>query len=52
MISSGGLRMPRDDVMVFHVNTCSYYAKGSADYVGIWDFDEFFLPREIGRAHV
>ena len=45
MISSGGLRMPRDDVMVFHVNTCSYYAKGSADYVGIWDFDEFFLPR-------
>lgn len=22
-----------------------YYAKGTADYVGIWDFDEFFQPR-------
>ena len=24
---------------------CSYYAKGCADYVGVWDFDEFFQPR-------
>jgi hypothetical protein len=24
---------------------CSYYAKGTADYVGVWDFDEFFQPR-------
>lgn len=24
---------------------CLYYSKGSADYVGVWDFDEFFQPR-------
>ena len=23
---------------------CSYYSKGAADYVGVWDFDEFFQP--------
>ena len=23
---------------------CNYYAKGAADYVGVWDFDEFFQP--------
>ena len=24
---------------------CTYYSKGVADYVGIWDFNEFFIPR-------
>ena len=24
---------------------CSYFSKGVADNVGVWDFDEFFLPR-------
>ena len=24
---------------------CTYYAKGTSDYVGVWDFDEFFIPR-------
>ena len=24
---------------------CSYYSKGTADYVGVWDFDHFFIPR-------
>lgn len=24
---------------------CSYYSKGAADYVGVWDVDEFFQPR-------
>jgi hypothetical protein len=24
---------------------CSYYSKGTADYVGVWDFDDFFIPR-------
>jgi hypothetical protein len=28
---------------------CSYYAKGSADYVGVWDFDEFFQPRGLNK---
>ena len=23
---------------------CTYYSKGTADYVGVWDFDEFFQP--------
>jgi hypothetical protein len=23
----------------------TYYSKGMADYVGIWDYDEFFQPR-------
>ena len=23
----------------------TYYSKGMADYVGVWDFDEFFQPR-------
>lgn len=24
---------------------CSYYSKGAADYVGVWDFEDFFIPR-------
>ena len=24
---------------------CSYYSKGTTDYVGVWDFDDFFIPR-------
>jgi Glycosyltransferase family 92 len=24
---------------------CSYYSKGTADYVGVWDFDDFLIPR-------
>ena len=43
-VSSGGLRWARDNVKNFHVNMCSYYSKGAADYVGVWDFDEFFQP--------
>ena len=43
--STGGMRWGRDNIKNFHVNMCTYYAKGSAHYVGIWDFDEFFLPR-------
>lgn len=30
---------------MFQVNLCTYYSKGLADYVGIWDFDEFFIPK-------
>lgn len=29
----------------FQVNFCTYYSKGVSDYVAIWDFDEFFIPR-------
>lgn len=31
-------------VKVFSVNMCLYFAKGMADYVAIWDVDEFFIP--------
>ena len=40
-----GLSLYRDNVKVFHANTCLYYSKGVADYVGIWDVDEFFIPK-------
>lgn len=32
-------------ITVLQVNFCTYYSKGVADYVAIWDFDEFFIPR-------
>ena len=35
----------RDNIKNFHVNMCTYYSKGTADYVAVWDFDEFFQPR-------
>jgi hypothetical protein len=35
----------RDNVKTFFVNMYTYYSKGMADYVGIWDYDEFFQPR-------
>ena len=44
-ISTGGLKWGRDNVKNFHVNMCLYYSKGAADYVGVWDYDEFFQPR-------
>ena len=28
-----------------YINMCSYYSKGTADYVGVWDFEDFFIPR-------
>ena len=31
------------------MNLCGYYSKGVADHVGIWDFDEFFVPRGKNR---
>jgi hypothetical protein len=43
--STGGIQFARDNFKIFHVNMCSYFAKGVADYVGIWDFDEFFIPK-------
>ena len=47
--STGGLKWGRDNVKNFFVNTCTYYSKGVADYVGVWDFDEFFQPRGTNR---
>ena len=40
-----GLTMDRDNIKVMFVNMCLYMSKGQADYVAIWDFDEFFIPK-------
>ena len=32
-------------VRKLQVNFCTYFSKGVADNVGIWDFDEFFIPK-------
>ena len=45
MYSLLGLSVQRDNVKVFHANMCLYYSRGVADYVGIWDVDEFFIPK-------
>ena len=31
------------------MNLCTYLAKGMADYVGVWDLDEYFIPRGKNR---
>eukprot|EP01039_Chlorochromonas_danica_P006104 gene6104-6721_t len=36
-------------VKVFSVNMCLYFAKGMADYVAIWDVDEFFIPHGTNK---
>lgn len=43
--SIGGLSWGRDNVKNFFVNMCLYYSKGMSDYVGVWDFDEFLIPK-------
>lgn len=43
--STSGLSWFRDNSKIFYLNMCVYHAKGNADYVGIWDFDEFFIPK-------
>lgn len=50
LYSTAGLTWDRDDSKIFFVNMCLYYAKGVSDYVGIWDFDEFFIPRSPFRT--
>ena len=36
-----GASFDRDNVKIFHVNTCLYLSKGVADYVAIWDNGRF-----------
>jgi hypothetical protein len=43
-VSTSGILWGRDNVKTFQTNMCSYFAKGMADYVGVWDIDEFFIP--------
>eukprot|EP01041_Mallomonas_annulata_P010346 gene10346-21585_t len=45
VLSVKGLTWHRIDAKTFFVNMCLYLSKGTADYVAIWDLDEFFIPR-------
>ena len=47
--SFGGITWDKKTAKTFHANTCLYYSKGAADYVGMWNFNEFFLPRGRNR---
>ena len=31
-------------VLSYHINSCLYLAKGTADFVGIWSMNELFIP--------
>jgi hypothetical protein len=39
------MSMDRDNVKIFYVNMCLYLSKGLADYLAIWDTDEYFIPK-------
>eukprot|EP00607_Mallomonas_marina_P001756 CAMPEP_0182437780 /NCGR_PEP_ID=MMETSP1167-20130531/85278_1 /TAXON_ID=2988 /ORGANISM="Mallomonas Sp, Strain CCMP3275" /LENGTH=278 /DNA_ID=CAMNT_0024630819 /DNA_START=165 /DNA_END=1001 /DNA_ORIENTATION=- len=41
-----GMYWQRNVVKLVHINSYLYLAKGTADYVGVWDLDEFFIPRK------
>ena len=43
--SFGGIIWSKKAIRTFHANTCLYLSKGSADYVGNWNVNEFFIPR-------
>jgi hypothetical protein len=40
-----GMAMHRDNVKIFFVNMCLYFTKGLAEYLAIWDIDEYFIPK-------
>ena len=40
-----GASLDRDNAKVMHVNMCLYLSRGVADYVAVWDTDEYFIPR-------
>lgn len=42
--SLGGMSARHTPMKVIAANICMYFAKGMADYVAIWDIDEFFIP--------
>ena len=39
------MSMDRDNVKIFYVNMCLFLSKGVADYLAIWDVDEYFIPK-------
>jgi len=45
MATFGGIHWNRNVLKVTHINMCLYLAKGMSDYIGVWDLDEFFIPK-------
>ena len=45
MASVYGIYWKRNVLKLMQINMCLYLSKGVADYVGVWDLDEFFIPR-------
>ena len=45
MASVYGIYWNRNVLKLMQINMCLYLSKGVADYVGVWDLDEFFIPR-------
>jgi hypothetical protein len=43
--SFSGMSWGRDNIKNFAANMFLYLSKGAATYTGIWDFDEFFIPK-------
>lgn len=43
--SFSGMSWGRDNIKNFAANMYAYLSKGIAKYIGIWDFDEFFIPK-------
>ena len=43
--SLAGGNWGKENSKSLYINMCSYYSKGTADYVGVWDFEDFFIPR-------
>ena len=37
------MRYGRDNIKNFHVNMCSYFSKGVADNVGVWEMDNIHM---------
>ena len=45
LYSTDGISWNRDSAKIIQVNLCTYFSKGMADYVALWDYDEFFIPK-------
>jgi hypothetical protein len=45
LYTTKGLSWTKKTAETFQVNFCAYFSKGLSNYVGIWDFNEFFIPK-------
>ena len=43
--SFSGIKWNALSTDTFVINSCLYLSKGVADYLGVWDLNEFFVPR-------